>query len=80
MGNGCEKCCSLTDEQSELLDGEPLNGSNRQSQNRTSSGTSRGVGSKTNMGYLNKEGLQPVVSRSGQHYDFKNTGTPDQEV
>jgi len=65
MGNGCEKCCSLTDEQSELIDGQAMSGNNASGQNRASAGTGRSATTKSNMGYLNQEGLTPVVSRSG---------------
>ena len=75
MGNGCEKCCSNADDPSEFYDNPNSNKDPLQSLMNRQSGAIRGVGGSREFkgsnqnSYLASQGLQPVVTRSGQ---FRN--------
>jgi len=76
MGNECGKCCSQTDGDSEynpdkIANAGQLGGDSAKGKSAVSAGA-RTSGNFTK-GALSGKGLHPEVSRSGQHFDFRNT-------
>ena len=70
MGGNCNTCCGNASEESELPNPDMKN-SNEPFRENPSVGNRRSK-DFTNKGALGSKGIHPVISRSGQHFDFKS--------
>ena len=72
MGGNCNSCCANVSEDSELPNPDMMKQQQLQmSKENPTAGNRRSTDFK-NKGALGSQGIHPVISRSGQHFDFKS--------